>query len=177
MWNPFREIQESPTSGKMSAQAILTLRHLIPDENGSVISQDGVRCREVKGDRRKATKCVTDAFVAALVDTLQSSVAAFSDYKFHGSGTGTTAEDAAQTALVTPVETRDTGTQIEGATSNIYKSVATHTYGGSFAITEHGLFNVVTAGTMMDRSVFGAVNVANTEKIEFTYQLTVSSGG
>jgi hypothetical protein len=121
---------------------------------------------------------VTDAFVAALVDTLQSSEAAFSLYKYHDSGEGSTAEAAADTVLETPCgEARDTGTQIEGATANIYKSVATHTYAGSFAITEHGLFNDSGAGTLMDRSVFTAVNVASGDKIEYTYQLTCASGG
>ena len=125
-----------------------------------------------------STHVVTDAFVAALVDTLQSSVAAFSDYKYHDSGTGVNAEAAGDTALQTPCgEARDVGSQIEGATANIYKSVATNTYAGSFAITEHGLFNAGAAGTLMDRSVFSAINVISGDKIEFSYQLSVSSGG
>ena len=58
-----------------------------------------------KGDKVEdlgiiSTHAVTDAFVAALVDTLQSSVAAFSDYKYHDSGTGTTAEAAASDFIV-----------------------------------------------------------------------------
>ena len=166
------------TGGKLCVEAELSLRHLVPDEKGGVISQDGVRCKEIKKDKRTARRCVTDAFVALLVDTLQASQAAFSTFKYHDSGTGTVAEAATDTILGTPcAEARDAGTQIEGATSNIYKSVATHTYAAAFAITEHGLFNAVTAGTLMDRSVFAAVNVANTEKIEFTYQLTVNAGG
>lgn len=121
---------------------------------------------------------VTDAFVEAIVDTLQSPVAAFSDYKYHDSGEDNTVESATDTALGTPCgEARDTGTQTEGATANIYKSVATHTYAGTFTITEHGLFNAAAAGTLMDRSVFTAVNVAPGDKIEFTYQLTCASGG
>lgn len=176
--NLFKRLQDLfDTGGKLTAQAILTTRHLVPDPAGDILSQDGVRCREIKRDRRKATKCVTDVYVALLVDDLQAAQATHSDFKFHGSGTGVVAEAAGDTTLGTEVETRDTGTQAEGATANIYKSVATHTYGSSLAITEHGLFNVVTAGTLMDRSVFSAVNVANGEKIEFTYQLTVSSGG
>lgn len=121
---------------------------------------------------------VTDAFVAELVDTLQSSVAAFSDYKYHDSGTGSTAEDATDTVLVTPCgEARDIGTQTEGATADIYKTVATHTYAGAFTITEHGVFNASTGGTLMDRSVFTGISVLSGDKIEFTYQLTCTSGG
>jgi len=121
---------------------------------------------------------VTDAFVAQLVDTLQSSVAAFSTYKYHDSGTEDTAEDETDTALGTPCgEARDVGTQIEGATANIYKSVAIHTYAGTFAIVEHGLFNAATVGTLMDRSVFSAINILAGDKIEYTYQLTCTAGG
>ena len=165
--------------GVARPQATLTVRHL--DTNDKEIRNRrgllgflGIK----RPDIRKAHGCVTDAYVALLVDELQADQAAHSTFKYHDSGTGVGAEAATDTALGTPTaEARDTGTQIEGATANIYKSVATHTYGGSFAITEHGLFNAATAGTLMDRTKFAAVNVANGEKIEFTYQLTVSSGG
>jgi len=176
--NFFKKMLEPITGGTMTASAELTLRHLVPDPHGTILSQDGVRCREVKKDRRRSTRCVTDAYVALLVDDLQASQATHSTFKYHDSGTGTATESATDTGLGTPCgEARDTGTQGEGATANIYKSVATHTYGGSFAITEHGLFNASTGGTLMDRSKFAAVNVAAGEKIEFTYTLVVSSGG
>jgi len=165
--------------GVARPQATLTVRHL--DTNDKEIRNRrgllgflGIK----RPDVRKAHGCVTDAYVALLVDELQADQAAHSTFKYHDSGTGVGAEAATDTALGTPTaEARDAGTQIEGATANIYKSVATHTYGGSFAITEHGLFNAATAGTLMDRTKFAAVNVANGEKIEFTYELTVSSGG
>ena len=59
----------------------------------------------------------------------------------------------------------------------IYKSVGTITYTTTKAITEHGLFNIVTAGILMDRHTFTAINVVNTDQIEFTYELTVNDGG
>jgi len=122
---------------------------------------------------------VTGAFVAELVDALQSGgVAAFDDYKYHDSGTDNTAEAAGDTVLVTPCgDARTVGTQIEGATANIYKSVATHTYSDTFTITEHGLFNASSGGTLMDRSVFSGITISNGDKIEYTYELEVVSGG
>ena len=121
---------------------------------------------------------VTDTFVAQLVDTLQSSEATFSNYKYHDSGTENTAEDQTDTGLGTACgDDRTIGTQIEGATSNIYKSVATHTYTAAFAIVEHGLFNAATVGTLMDRSVFSAINVVAGDKIEYTYSLQCTAGG
>lgn len=125
------------------------------------------------------THAVSDAFVALLVDTLQSSEATFSDYKYHDSGTGNTGELSGDTGLETPCgEARDIGTQIEGATANIYKSVATHTYAGTFTIKEHGLFNTPGGAGLMDRSlVLPTIDMISGDRIEFTYQLTCTAGG
>ena len=124
------------------------------------------------------THVVTDAFVEYMVDSLRAVEANWDDFKYHDSGTGTNIEAVENTALQTPTgEARDVGTQIEGATANIYKSVATNTYAGTFAITEHGLFNAAAAGTLMDRSVFTAINVISGDRIEWTYELTCISGG
>ena len=120
---------------------------------------------------------VTTAFAQYLVDAMQDSTTYPMDvFKFHGSGTGVTAEANTQTALVTEVGTRDEGTTIEGASANIYKSVGTQTYGDTFAIKEHGLFSASSDGTMLDRSLIAtAINVENADEIEWTYQLTVNA--
>lgn len=133
-------------------------------------------------------RCVTDAFVADVVDALQGSATpygTFDDYKYHHSGEGTGDEAVGDTALGTPREdARDVGTQIEGATANVYKSVATTTYTGTYAITEHGLFNgagsggpPVTGATLMDRTKFSAINVVATNQIEWTFTITFTAGG
>lgn len=122
-------------------------------------------------------RVVTTAYVNLLVDELQSSQAAHSTFLYHDSGTGTTAEAVGDTALVTKVETgRATGTQTEGASANIYRSVGTISYTATRAVTEHGLFNASSAGTLMDRTVFSAVNVVNGDSIQFTYELTATAG-
>lgn len=119
---------------------------------------------------------VTTAFAAYLVDSLQDSTTYPMDvFKYHGSGTGNTAEANTQTTLVTEVESREAGTQIEGASANIYKTVATIAYTDTRTITEHGLFSAAAAGTMMDRSLFSGISVINTDEIEFTYELTVNA--
>ncbi len=147
---------------------------MVAELSARLIRKDGMEVDYGVVSRR----VVTDAFVVALVDTLQSAVASFSDFKWHDSGTGTNVEAAADTTLQTPTgEARDSGTQVEGVTANIYKTVATHEYAGTFNITEHGVFNVNAAGTLMDRSKFTAIGVDNGDKIEFTYQLTCTSGG
>ncbi len=122
-------------------------------------------------------RVVTTAFVTFLVDQLQTETSVFGDYKFHDSGVGTTAENVTDTAMeTTDGESRVTGTQTESS-ANIYQSVGTISYTTTKAITEHGLFNDVSAGTLMDRTVFSAINVVNGDSVTFTYSLTVSSGG
>lgn len=123
-------------------------------------------------------KVVTDTFVKDIVDALRNEAtpyANFKNYKYHGSGTGTTAENKNQTALITEVETRVAGTQTKGS-DNEYKSVATITYGANRAITEHGLFNAATNGVLMDRTVFPVVNVLEGDSIMFTFTISFVSG-
>lgn len=132
-----------------------------------------------------STRVVTTAGVNFLVDAWQNLVE-LENMKYHGVGTGTTAEAAADTALVTesttvlnPDSTRATGSTVEGASANIFRSVGTVTFDGSAAITEHGLFSQAATGggTLWDRSVFSAINVVSSDSIQFTYEVTFSAGG
>lgn len=129
-------------------------------------------------------RVVTDTGVGFIVDAFQNSVE-LETMKYHGLGTGTTAESASQTALVTelstqysPDSTRATGTTTE-ASSNVYRTVGTNTLDGSAAVTEHGIFSAATAGTgvLLDRSVFSALNLVSGDGLSTTYDLTFSSGG
>jgi len=111
------------------------------------------------------------------VDQLQTETSVWGDFKFHDSGVGTTAENVANTDMeTTDGESRATGTQTEG-TSVEYKSVGTISYTTTKAITEHGLFNASTGVTLLDRTVFTALNVVNGDSIQFTYTLTWTAGG
>jgi hypothetical protein len=95
---------------------------------------------------------------------------------YHGSGTGSVAEAVGDTALGTEVESRATGTQSNPANGQ-YRTVGTVAYTATRAITEHGIFSATSAGTLLDRSVFTAINVVNGDSIQFTYTLTLSAGG
>ena len=122
-------------------------------------------------------RVVTNAFVAFVVDQLQTETSVFGDFKYHDSGVGTTAENATDTAMeTTDEESRSEGTQTEGASANIYRSVGTISYTTTKAITEHGLFNTSDTATLMDRTVFSAVNVVSGDSIQFTYELTLTAG-
>ena len=122
-------------------------------------------------------RLVTTAFVSFVVDQLQTETSVFGDFKYHDSGVGTTAENVANTDMeTTDGESRATGTQTESS-ATVYQSVGTISYTTTKAITEHGLFNASTSVTLMDRSLFSAINVVSGDSIQFTYSLTVSAGG
>jgi hypothetical protein len=130
-------------------------------------------------------RVVTTAFVNYLRDDLANAAggADISTFKYHGCGTGNTAEAIGDTALVTecttalnPDSTRAVGTQVNSV-AKTYSSVGTLTFDASAAVVEHGLFSAASAGTLMDRTVFAAINVASGDSIQFTYSLSLSDGG
>lgn len=119
---------------------------------------------------------VTTAFRDNIVDNLVTDTTAFGDYKFHEVGTDATAEANSQTALIaTSGIARATGTQVE-ASANVYRSVATVTADASETWQEHGIFNIVTAGVMMDRSLISpTVTVVASDQVTFTYEITFNA--
>lgn len=134
--------------------------------DGSVVDY-GVVCRRV----------VTTAFVNYMVDQMQTETSTWGDFKYHDSGVGTTDPAVGDTTIeTTDGESRATGSQTEGS-ANVYRSVGTISYTTTKAITEHGLFNDASTGTLLDRSEFAAVNVVNGDSVQFTYDFTVTAGG
>ncbi len=121
---------------------------------------------------------VTVGFRDFEIDQLQAETSEYGDYKFHRVGTSAAAEDNTHTALTTDSGiTGVAGTQIEGATADIYKTVATVTADATETWQEHGIFSqagtTTPAGTMMDRNPISPnVSVVASDTVEFTYELT-----
>ena len=172
-------------NGKLVGWKVRNLWHLlrgVPDMIMGLVRPVGRLYAEVhRADGRHerlglvSTRVVTTAGVNYLVDALQGTTEP-ENFKYHAMGTGNTAEAAGDTALVTEVETRATGTQVEGASANIYKTVATITATQARAVVEHGIFSASSSGTLLDRSVFAAINLASGDSIQFTYELTLPAG-
>jgi len=129
-------------------------------------------------------KVVTTAGVGYLVDALQNLVEP-ENLKYHGLGTGAVAEAVGDTTLGTelttqynPDNTRATGTTTESA-ANVYRTVGTNTVDASAAVVEHGILTqaAVGGGVLLDRSVFSVVNLASSDSLTSTYDLTLSAGG
>lgn len=124
-------------------------------------------------------RVVTTAGVNYMRDDFNAATgsADITNINYHASGTGVVAEAIGDTALGTDSGVaRATGTQSSPA-SKQYRSVGTQTYSSTLAITEHGIFTASSSGTLWDRSVFSAINVASGDSIQFTYTLTISDGG
>ncbi len=157
----------------------------VPTHYGAVYAQILRKSGEVVDLGLVSLRVVTDTGVAFIVDAFQNTTE-LENMRYHGYGTGTTAEAAGQTALVTELttqyatdNTRPTGSTTEGASANIYRSVGTLSPDASVAITEHGLFSQAATGggVMIDRSVFSAINLISGDSLQTTYDLTFSSGG
>jgi len=133
-------------------------------------------------------RVVTTVGVKFICDDFNAGGAEVSNMKFHAFGTGTTAEAVGDTALVTELttqyavdNTRPTGSQASAtvSTNATYTTVATLSpdSGGTIAVTEHGIFSASSSTTLLDRSVFSAVNlVAGSDSLQATYVLTMNSG-
>lgn len=130
-------------------------------------------------------RVVTTAGVGFIVDAFQN-IVELEIMKYHGIGTGTTAEASGDTALVTesttalnPDSTRATGTTTEGASGNIYRTVGTLTADAQIVVREHGVFSQAATGggVLLDRTVFAAVTLENGDSLQATYELTCSAGG
>ena len=93
-------------------------------------------------------------------------------------GTGTTAAAAGQTALVTEnarVALTSTTIVTTNVTGDAVQYVATFIPGtGTAAITEAGIFNAASAGTMLARVAFSVINKGALDTLTITWKVTVA---
>lgn len=90
-------------------------------------------------------------------------------------GTGTTAAAAADTALGTAISGSRQALTSTTVSSNTITYVASFGAGtGTGAVTEAGIFNASSAGTMLCRTVFPVVNKQAGDSMTVTWTVTVS---
>lgn len=167
---------------RVAAARALSIAHVYGQLYLRVFRADG----RVEDLGLASLRVVTDAGVGFIVDAFQNLVE-LENMRYHGFGTGGTAEAAAQTALVTELttqyatdNTRPTGSQTENA-ANVFRTVGTLDPDADVGITEHGLFSQAATGggVMLDRSLFSVVNLvgATGDSLQATYDFTCTSGG
>ena len=111
-------------------------------------------------------------FIASSILKTTNSPAAMT---YMGLGTGTTAAAAGDTTLQTPIASSRVTFASATSATNIVTYVASFPAGtGTGAVTEAGIFNDVTAGTMLCRTVFSVVNKGANDAMSITWQITVS---
>ena len=93
-------------------------------------------------------------------------------------GAGTTAAAAGDTALGSQLGSRKalTSSTQSGTNNESIVYVATFSAGeGTGAVTEAGIFNASTSGTMLCRTVFSVVNKAAGDTLQVTWTVTFSA--
>ncbi len=93
-------------------------------------------------------------------------------------GTGTTAAAVGDTTLQTELATsglsRANGSVslvTTSVTNDTAQVVVTYTVTGSAAVTESGLLNASSGGTLLARQVFSAINVVNGDSLQITWKI------
>lgn len=128
---------------------------------------------------RRVSNLVTNAGMAGVASRINGSGAA-AQFDYIAIGTGATAANVADTTLQTEIATNG-GQRVLGTTSRVTtdvtndtaRVVATYNFTGSFAVTESGLLNAAAAGTLLARQVFAAINVANGDSLQVTWNIDV----
>ena len=126
---------------------------------------------------------ITTTGVTFIADAFRGTTEA-ETMKFHGLGTGATAEVIGNTALQTelttqynPDNTRATGSLAGSA--GVFTTVGTNTVDASASPVEWGLLSQAATGggVLFDRETFTAVALANGDSLQTTYNLTFTAGG
>jgi len=167
----------------------------VVDRNGTVISSYvksgllnkiaayGVQIPFITGYstyQLRGANLVTNAGLAGLASRTNGagSEAAFT---YIAIGTGTTAAAAGNTTLETEITTgggeRASATASRTTTTvtnDTARHVLTFNFTSTFAVTEAGVLNAASTGTLLNRQVFTAVNVANGDSLQVTIDVDFS---
>jgi len=134
---------------------------VVKDENGKI------------KEKREETNLVVDTGLDYIASRMKDATATAMTHM--GLGTGTTAAAAGDTDLGTLAGSREAldSTTVTDNTINYVCNFEANDVTG--AITEAGIFNASTGGTMLCRVVFSAVNLTSTDSISVDWTITLSA--
>lgn len=140
-------------------------------------------CRDQSGRIRGANivhNLITSAGKAGVASRLNGS-GAEAAFTYLAVGTGTNAAAAGDTTLQTELATSGlsrvnaTATRVTTSVTNDTAQLqTTFTVTGTAAVTEAGILNAASTGTLLSRQVFSAVNVVNGDSLQLTYKVQAS---
>ena len=124
-------------------------------------------------ETREETNLVVSAGLNFICDRMEGTSEAVMSHMAVGSGT--TAAAAGDTDLESILGSREAldSTTVSGSTITYVASFEAGD--GTGAITEAGIFNASTAGTMLCRTVFSVVNKAADDTLQITWTITLSA--
>ena len=124
-------------------------------------------------DTREVDNLVVDTGLAFIASRMKdASATAMSHMEL---GTGTTAAAAGNTALETIISGSRTALTSTTVTSNAVAYVASFAAGtGTGAVTEAGILNAGSGGTLLCRTVFSVVNKGASDSMTITWTVTIS---
>jgi len=140
------------------------LKLVLTDENGNIKQEEEVKNLVVT---------VGKNFIASsMAKTTTNSPAAMTHMEV---GTGTTAAAVGDTALETAVaSSRVTLTSTTVTTNNVAYVASFPAGTGTGALTEAGIFNASSSGTMLCRTVFSVINKGAADTLGITWTVTVN---
>jgi hypothetical protein len=140
------------------------LKLVLTDEHGNVKQEEEVKNLVVT---------VGKNFIASsMAKTTTNSPAAMTHMEV---GTGTTAAAAGDTTLQTAVASSRVTLTSTTVTTNNVAYVATFPAGtGTGALTEAGIFNASSSGTLLCRTVFSVINKGAADTLGITWTVTVN---
>ena len=124
-------------------------------------------------DTREVDNLVVDTGLAFIASRMKdASATAMTHMEL---GTGTTAAAAGNTALETAISGSRTALTSTTVTSNAVAYVASFAAGtGTGAVTEAGILNNSSGGTLLCRTVFSVVNKGASDSMTITWTVTIS---
>lgn len=141
----------------MRGDVTITLR----DKDGNVI------------DVREIRNTIVDAGYDFICDVIGNTTQP-NDMAWTGIGTGTTGVLGTDTTLETEV-TRVANVYAHSTGTKIFTHTADYAAGtGTGAITESGLLNAVSLGTMLNRVVFDVINKGASDTLQVVWTITLS---
>jgi hypothetical protein len=130
-------------------------------------------------DKLTVSNLVTNAGFAGVASRLNGA-GSEAVFNYIGIGTGTTAAAVTDTGLEAEIATGGGQRALATAsrvttdvTNDTAQNVVTFNFSSSFAITESGVFNAASAGTLLARQVFSAINVSNGDSLQVTWKFDI----
>lgn len=131
-------------------------------------------------DSRHYTNMVMDVGKAEVAGLINGSTSGA--FTYMAIGVGTDPEDHAETGLFSEITTGGGARAAASCTrvtttytNDTAQWVKTWTFSAGFAVTESGIFDDPTAGIMLCRKTFGAINVVSADQLQITWKDQVTA--